>query len=101
MFEGLEKMVDKVNACKGIDLRPCPFCGGEALFFVKVSCPNAVGGFTRSWEFGVGCLGCGITLPKDTYRFSVQMINDGSINVIEDDRQKAADTWNKRAEHGH
>ncbi len=98
MFEGLAKMVDKVNACKGVDLMPCPFCGGEAIFFPKVSCPNAAGGLTRSWEFSVGCLACGITLPKETYRFSVQMGKDGSINVIEDDRQEAADAWNRRYE---
>ena len=98
MFEGLENMVDKINACKGVDLVLCPFCGGEVIFFPKCSCPNAASGLTRSWEFGVGCLVCGIALPKSTYRFSVQMTKDGSIDVIEDDRQEAADVWNRRYE---
>lgn len=98
MFEGLENMVDKINACKGVDLVLCPFCGGEVMFFPKCSCPNAASGLTRSWEFGVGCLVCGIALPKSTYRFSVQMTKDGSIDVIEDDRQEAADVWNRRYE---
>ncbi len=77
-------------------LKPCPFCGGEAIFFSKCSCPNAASGLTRSWEFGAGCLACGIALPKSTYRFSVQMAKDGSIEVIEDDRQEAAGSWNRR-----
>lgn len=98
MFEGLENMVDKINACKGVDLVLCPFCGGEVIFFPKCSCPNAASGLTRSWEFGVGCLVCGIALPKSTYRFSVQMTKNGSIDVIEDDRQEAADVWNRRYE---
>lgn len=82
------------------DLKPCPFCGGEAIFFPKCSCPNAAAGLTRKWKFGVGCLACGIALPKTTYSFSVQMTNDGGIEVIEDDRQKAADTWNRRSDDG-
>lgn len=98
MTERLEKMMDKVNVCMGFDLKPCPFCGGEAFFLTKVSCHYAAGGLTRSWEFGVGCLACGMALPKSTYRLSVQMAKDGSIEVIEDDRQEAADTWNRRYE---
>lgn len=82
------------------ELKPCPFCGEEAIFFTKVSCPYATGGLTRSWEFGVGCLTCGIALPKSTYRLSVQMTKDGSIEVIKDDRQEAADAWNRRVDNG-
>lgn len=94
------RAVDKVNVCMGFDLKPCPFCGGEVIFFPKCNCPNAAGGLTRSREFGVGCLACGIALPKSTYRLSVQMAKDGSIEVIEDDRQEAADTWNRRSNNG-
>lgn len=83
-----------------IKFKPCPFCGGEAIFFPKSSCPIAATGLTRKWEFGVGCLACGIALPKTTYSFSVQMTKDGGIDVIEDDRQEAADTWNRRADNG-
>ena len=82
-----------------IKLKPCPFCGKEAAFFSKCCCPKAAAGLTRKWEFGVGCLACGIALPTTTYSFAVQMKKDGGIEIIEDDRQEAADTWNRRAEH--
>lgn len=93
-------MMDEVNACMGFELKPCPFCGEEAVFFPKRSCPDAAGGLTRRWRFGVGCLACGIALPKTTYSVSVQMKQDGGIEVVEDDRQEAADTWNRRSNDG-
>ena len=83
-----------------IKLKPCPFCGKEAAFFSKCCCSKAATGLTRKWEFGVGCLACGIALPNTSYSFSLQMAKDGSIRYIDDDRQEAADTWNRRADNG-
>ena len=86
-----------------IKLKPCPFAGekrGRSEFLSNEYLDQCGSWLTRKWEFGVGCLACSIALQKTTYSFSVQMTKDGGIEFIEDDRQEAADTWNRRAEHG-
>ena len=54
---------------------------------------------TRTWRFGIACTECNIRLPRSDYRLSVQMGKCGEIKILEDDRQEAADLWNRRAEH--
>ena len=78
-----------------IELKPCPFCGGGAKFFSKVS---TVRGTTRGWEFGVFCSKCDVTTPKTNYLLEVQLGDLGDIKEIIDERPLAVETWNRRAD---
>lgn len=81
-------------------LKPCPFCGGMSEMFTRVGDVDGTRGETRVWHFGIGCTKCGIRLPRSNYKLSVQMGRCGGIQILEDDRQEAADLWNRRADNG-
>lgn len=83
-----------------IKLKPCPFCGGLSAMFTRVGDADGARGETRMWHFGIGCTECNIRLPRSDYKLAVQMGRDGEIHILEDDRQEAADLWNRRAENG-
>ena len=62
------------------ELKPCPFCGGEALleeFTVR-----------KGFEACVVCSGCLVTMPTITYDTQ----KEATEAVVED--------WNRRAENG-
>lgn len=83
-----------------LELKPCPFCGGEAAVIANVGCAGAARGDYRAWEFGVVCLDCNISLPRHNYRLSARLAKCGRIVVEQDERQEAADLWNRRADNG-
>lgn len=84
------------NECMSLPpLKPCPFCGGKAEFFTKTISAN---GTLRGWNFGICCTRCDITTPKIHYVVKVKLADSGRIEVVEDERQDAADAWNRRAE---
>lgn len=83
-----------------IKLKPCPFCGGVSAIFTRVGDADGARRDTRMWHFGIGCTECNIRLPRSDYKLAVQMGRDGEIHILEDDRQEAADLWNRRAENG-
>lgn len=80
-----------------IELKPCPFCGGEAKYVVKC---HSERGIARGWEFGIYCTKCGVTTPKTYYKLEVQLSGDGQISIIEDERCQAIEAWNKRVTDG-
>ncbi len=75
-------------------LKSCPFCGGRAVFrtFSNSSSHHCVG-----FDFDIECSDCGMTFPK---RFKVRFsMNDcGEINSLNDERERAAEQWNSRAQ---
>jgi len=78
-------------------LKPCPFCGGEAIYktlskFTRNNGKDFVVGYT----FAVGCKECYISLPK-TYSVDFLMNTKGEIIPNTDDREKAQEQWNRRA----
>lgn len=77
------------------DLKPCPFCGGEPVFFIheRQSGSNGIG-----YGFSIRCNRCGATNPNTRQSVLLSMEDDGSINYIEDGRGKAVAVWNARAE---
>lgn len=87
-------MIDEINT----KLRPCPFCGGEAKFELSaaVKCQTERGN-TKGWEFGICCTECSVKTPRTHYKLEVQLNDDGQISVIEDERYKAIEAWNRRA----
>lgn len=74
-------------------LKPCPFCGGEAMFLRK---SYMMSGSARGWAFGVCCKKCGVTLKKTDYRLEVDFECSGEITVTVDERPQATDDWNRR-----
>ena len=75
------------------ELKPCPFCGGAAKFFVKASTDW---GITRGWKFGIYCAKCNITTPKTDYSLEIQMNDKGDIITTVDERPFAVEAWNRR-----
>ena len=79
------------------ELKPCPFCGGEAKFFVKYFSER---GISRGWQFGIYCFKCNLTAPKTDYQVEVQLNELGDIVTIVDERDKAIEAWNRRVDDG-
>lgn len=79
------------------ELKPCPFCGGKAKFFVKTSICR---GITRGNLFGIYCTACNITTPKTNYAVEFKLNDSGEIEVTQDERLLAIEAWNRRAGNG-
>lgn len=79
-----------------IELKPCPFCGGKAEYKIDKSYKW---GTTRGWQFGIKCTNCMMELPMRDFVVTVDLESNGEIAFDKDDRKKAADMWNRRAEH--
>lgn len=77
-------------------LKPCPFCGGKAMFLTTInkSSHSAVGVM-----FKIKCMKCGTELPK-SYECEMYMDQDGGIRTVKDERTKATTDWNRRANDG-
>lgn len=80
-----------------IELKPCPFCGGEAKFLVKTYKERGV---ERGYSFGIYCTKCDLVLPRTNYSVEFQLNADGEIEMITDERLLAAEAWNRRADNG-
>lgn len=78
-----------------IKLKPCPFCGGVAEFFAT---RNYGKGTKRGWNFGICCVDCMVALPKTDFSVVVDLACSGEIVLGPDEREKAAQMWNRRAE---
>jgi hypothetical protein len=74
------------------DLKPCPFCGGEAkVWNSRVSVENQEIIYTI-WR--LSCTGCGCSIPSEesTYKFT----ENGDIVLGNDGWGKIVDAWNRR-----
>lgn len=78
------------------NLKPCPFCGGEAKFFITVS--SKTENLFR-WKFGLHCTKCGIETPKNDYTVEVEFTDYGAVKAVTDERSAAIEKWNLRAHH--
>jgi hypothetical protein len=73
--------------------KPCPFCGGEAKFLInKLVAKRKQAG----WRFGIYCTKCGVVFPKTDYRVEMTFSDDGEIKPTIDEREIAAEAWNRR-----
>lgn len=75
-------------------LKPCPFCGGKAVFQIK---SNGSSHYDVHFEFTIKCQKCGCELPK-TYSFAFTLGDCGQIIPQNDQRKKALELWNRRSQ---
>lgn len=78
-----------------IKLKPCPFCGGEAEFFAMRHYDKCT---KRGWDFGIHCVDCMVALPKADFSILADLACSGEIVLDQDEREKAAQMWNRRAD---
>ena len=76
-------------------LKKCPFCGGEAKFFTRTFSQKDV---SRGWQFGVFCTKCDVQTARTNYKVEITFESNGEITLTTDERQLAADIWNRRVE---
>ena len=78
----------------GFRLKPCPFCGGEAVFIPK-SNDSSNSGF--GCDFKIECQGCGASI-RERYKVEFRLAGGGFLNSYLDERKRAASVWNRRAD---
>ena len=78
------------------NLKPCPFCGGEAKFFITGI--HRAENLTK-WRFGIYCQKCNIKIPKTDCEVEVEFTDYGAVKVVKDERPAAIEKWNLRTHH--
>lgn len=79
------------------EMKPCPFCGGEAIVELKDIGSGPSRMFSQTHE--VKCKKCGANTGKQYHtRFYRE---DGKFIVLEDGYAQAVSDWNRRAEDAH
>lgn len=73
-------------------LKPCPFCGGNAVFHTK---SNNSTHYSAGFSFEVECEDCGMKLPE-RYELNLSLTEEGEISVLNDKRPEAIKKWNHR-----
>lgn len=76
------------------ELKPCPFCGGEAAFIVK---EHKSSHYSIGCIFKIECLDCGLKLPQ-MFDLEFSLTKHGEINPITNERDKAVAIWNNRTD---
>lgn len=81
-----------------MELKPCPFCGAVPHYKHKSNCLTDT---SKGAEFTIYCQGCGIEFPKKfIYKIEFDLESTSGIKILEDERPKAIEAWNRRAENG-
>lgn len=74
------------------ELKPCPFCGGQAEFVTNTigyqNCDGIIG-------FSIRCKKCKTEYPKQ-YEITISLGSKGQIETGIDQRKQAVSDWNKR-----
>lgn len=77
---------------KNEELKPCPFCGGKAVFRVR---SNKSSHYSAGFDFEVKCVNCGAKLPK-LYTAEFSLTDNGELKFLKDERVTAIEDWNGR-----
>lgn len=84
---------ERAEGGRTVELKLCPFCGGEAEF----NCTGSgMSGSEVKFNFNIRCKKCDIIAPLTNGYLSMRFSRCGESVIIHDDRTKAADTWNRR-----
>ncbi len=79
---------------EGFRLKPCPFCGGEAVFIPKSNHSSNRG---IGCDFKIECQDCGVSM-REMYKVEFRLTKGGFLNSYHDERKQAATIWNRRAD---
>ncbi len=77
------------------ELKPCPFCGGQAIFRTIGNISNTIG---FGCKFQIVCKECGLVYPKK-YSILFKMNEDGELTPLlgsEDVISNAIKDWDER-----
>lgn len=74
------------------ELKPCPFCGGRAIYknTLNTSAHQGVG-----FSYEIKCERCKIKIPN-TFKTEFSLDDNGEIITRSDERAQAAELWNRR-----
>lgn len=81
------------------NLKPCPFCGGEAKMLMTsyISIKPTGGEELLGRMVDIKCGSCGARSgDRNRYRVLAQIDDNGNVTYKEDGRGKAAEEWNRR-----
>lgn len=77
-----------------IELKPCPFCGGEAT--IEQTSHGTTELSSCKLSFLIRCSKCGATAPNSYGYIAINLAQNGELNQWRDDRAEAAKAWNRR-----
>lgn len=90
--------IELIGTMKTLELKPCPFCGGEAVIEKVSSGYNCRGGFIETYK--AGCITCKIYFKRESEFY---MENTQPV-FMKNGYEDAVKAWNTRygedGEHG-
>ena len=75
------------------ELKPCPFCGGEAVFVTR---SIGHGGGCATFDFEISCKSCSAKAPEAYGCVEFYLDQCGEVKAHKDDKSKAIKAWNRR-----
>lgn len=79
------------------ELKPCPFCGGEAKFYTT---SNKSSHHSIGFSFEIKCSKCALRFPQ-SFNIELYLTENGEIKIVpgfENVINHATEEWNRRAD---